>query len=599
MRRSALLALTTALLSGTSALACSQIAGCGLVPMIGAQSTPMNAPGMPNLQPSLPVRTAIKKQTVVTPSLTSSTSAVFSNPFGGVAGNAFEPPVGTIAGSTPMFTGAAARAYIPMMVPSGGLLTASELNGIHNHMYRYHGARSSGSGARPDELRLTVTWDVNPTGITDLDNHVRLPDGYGTYTPTLSPTPQRPDQPFYTATVDKQHIFSTNYNVSFNGGTSNARLSGEVGGGAPIPNIGCVGTTNPRCEQVRITKAPTGIYQQQTHNFDQNLIGNPANSYETRVRSEGRTAIQSVTVDGVNVMANPADGTYRINSSIATSGGRGPLVLVNVRENAVGHVGGVKLLSNLSVKTTGSNNVSASENAASGVSYYLYGLSSIAKHSYKGPLQLISENGKYIQASAIQNEVYPEQIAAVIFQEKYLGIGATIKDMLSFSIDFIKDGKIQNTGSYGIGEMQIGLVANINNIDTSKSGWDRKSFDLAMNDKIAIETLAKSISNNQQTAGMSLTLHAVGQMHNFGPKNYLENIKTEKGRETLKNARIPNRIVGNEESISSSMSANNIGVNSIFTQTINGYDIDPFNPWFDQGKYFLNQFRKSISESPR
>ncbi|ERL55786.1 hypothetical protein [Psychrobacter aquaticus] len=118
-----------------------------------------------------------------------------------------------------------------------------------------------------------------------------------------------------------------------------------------------------------------------------------------------------------------------------------------------------------------------------------------------------------IKKSARKNEVAIMAIASIIFQEKYHGIWATYKNNLSY---VLKD--LDRNSSYGYGEMQLGLAADLLGYSEQKNPkYLRKTFDLiTTNAEVALDLVGKNINIEQTRRGRKLSTFEATVFHNSG-----------------------------------------------------------------------------------
>jgi len=154
----------------------------------------------------------------------------------------------------------------------------------------------------------------------------------------------------------------------------------------------------------------------------------------------------------------------------------------------------------------------------------------------KSALRKIKKHRNEILFAAEVFDIDPNGIASVIFQEKYHGIFADLKDLLSYLGDDLKstllDGekggvndKTPSSRSYGLAEMQLELAAKIWGLDKNKPGTNEKAYDLLQNDKTSIALIAAYIYMNEKNIGQKLTGADAAGAHNIGGERYKQVIE--------------------------------------------------------------------------
>lgn len=148
-----------------------------------------------------------------------------------------------------------------------------------------------------------------------------------------------------------------------------------------------------------------------------------------------------------------------------------------------------------------------------------------------------------LQAAKKHPTVGAINIAAIVYQEKEQGIFADIKNIGSFlKMKISKDWK---KTSFGPGEMQLELAAELTGLDLD----DKKQFDelwsIVNNVPTAIELVARNLEKNQEGLMQSLSPRAAGTAHNRG----LEGYKRNDGASTRISRRISDDVIKNLELI--------------------------------------------------
>jgi RHS repeat-associated protein len=141
--------------------------------------------------------------------------------------------------------------------------------------------------------------------------------------------------------------------------------------------------------------------------------------------------------------------------------------------------------------------------------------------SPKSALKLISQYREDINRTARVFHVDPAGIASVIFQEKYHGIFAELKNVAAFVHDGGVNDNTPSTRSYGLAEMQLGLAAELLAMDINESGTKEKVFNLLSNDRWSIALIGANIAKNEEALGSKLPGIFAGYLHNMGPEGYI------------------------------------------------------------------------------
>lgn len=143
-------------------------------------------------------------------------------------------------------------------------------------------------------------------------------------------------------------------------------------------------------------------------------------------------------------------------------------------------------------------------------------------------LKIIAKNRERIHAIAKLLDVDPMAIASVIFQEKYAGVFADLKNMAAFVIDGGVNDKTSETRSYGLAEMQIGLAAELLGIDLSKPGAKKEVYKALLDDNCSIGLIGLNIKKNEKEMNVKLKGATAGYLHNMGVKGYRDFINGKK-----------------------------------------------------------------------
>lgn len=131
-------------------------------------------------------------------------------------------------------------------------------------------------------------------------------------------------------------------------------------------------------------------------------------------------------------------------------------------------------------------------------------------------LNMVAYYNAAINTSAAKYGVDPLAVGSIIFQEKFFSAAAIAKNYIAYAKD---RGGVKPHRSYGLGEMQLGLAADLLGYLESDPNRLRKTFDLITNDpQVATDLVAKNISLRQLKLGRQLTPREATILHNAGEK---------------------------------------------------------------------------------
>ena len=149
--------------------------------------------------------------------------------------------------------------------------------------------------------------------------------------------------------------------------------------------------------------------------------------------------------------------------------------------------------------------------------------------SPESALKLISKHSDKINHVAKILGVDPVGIASVIFQEKYHGVFADLKNVGAF----IKDGGVNDaspsTRSYGLAEMQLGLAAELLSKDINEPGTKKEMYETLKKDNWSITLIGAYIKRNQNELGHKLEGAAAAGAHNMGASGYKDYVDGKRG----------------------------------------------------------------------
>ena len=150
--------------------------------------------------------------------------------------------------------------------------------------------------------------------------------------------------------------------------------------------------------------------------------------------------------------------------------------------------------------------------------------------SVKSALKLIVKHREQINFAAKVFNIDPVGVASVIFQEKYHGGFATLKNGIALFIDGGVNDKSPETRSYGLAEMQLGLVADIMCKDISKPGVKQEMYELLQDKNWSIALIAAYISRNEKALERRLEGADAAGAHNMGAANYKQVLNGAKNK---------------------------------------------------------------------
>ena len=149
-------------------------------------------------------------------------------------------------------------------------------------------------------------------------------------------------------------------------------------------------------------------------------------------------------------------------------------------------------------------------------------------------LRMVAYLRNEIKKASAKYGVDAQIIASIVFEEKMHGVWAYRKNLLSFYLNL---GEVFPHNSYGFGEMQVGLAAELMEIDKSNPDWLYEVFVVICTDaSIAMELVAKNIIRGAKIRGRKLTLQESTVFYNAGEKALDSWIKGEVPKERLKTA---------------------------------------------------------------
>ncbi|WP_151822465.1 hypothetical protein [Acinetobacter oleivorans] len=149
-------------------------------------------------------------------------------------------------------------------------------------------------------------------------------------------------------------------------------------------------------------------------------------------------------------------------------------------------------------------------------------------------LRMVAYLRNEIKTASAKNGIDPQIVASIVFEEKMHGVWAYRKNLLSFYLNL---GEVYPHNSYGFGEMQVGLAAELMNIDKMNPDWLYETFVVICTDAtVAMDLVAKNVVRGGNILGRKLTLQESTVFYNAGEKALRSWIKGEIPKERLEKA---------------------------------------------------------------
>ncbi len=149
-------------------------------------------------------------------------------------------------------------------------------------------------------------------------------------------------------------------------------------------------------------------------------------------------------------------------------------------------------------------------------------------------LRMVAYLRNEIKTAGIKNGVDPQIIASIVFEEKMHGVWAYRKNLLAFYLNL---GEVYPHNSYGFGEMQVGLAAELMSIDKNNPDWLYETFVVICTDAtVAMDLVAKNVVRGANILGRKLTLQESTVFYNAGEKALTSWIKGEIPKARLEKA---------------------------------------------------------------
>lgn len=149
-------------------------------------------------------------------------------------------------------------------------------------------------------------------------------------------------------------------------------------------------------------------------------------------------------------------------------------------------------------------------------------------------LRMVAYLRNEIKSAGANNGIDPQIVASIVFEEKMHGVWAFRKNLLSFYLNL---GEVYPHNSYGFGEMQLGLAAELMNIDKRNPDWLYETFVVICTDAtVAMDLVAKNVVRGGKILGRKLTLQESTVFYNAGEKALNSWIKGEIPKNRLENA---------------------------------------------------------------
>lgn len=149
-------------------------------------------------------------------------------------------------------------------------------------------------------------------------------------------------------------------------------------------------------------------------------------------------------------------------------------------------------------------------------------------------LRMVAYLRNEIKSAGANNGIDPQIVASIVFEEKMHGVWAFRKNLLSFYLNL---GEVYPHNSYGFGEMQLGLAAELMDIDKRNPDWLYETFVVICTDAtVAMDLVAKNVVRGGKILGRKLTLQESTVFYNAGEKALNSWIKGEIPKKRLENA---------------------------------------------------------------
>lgn len=161
-------------------------------------------------------------------------------------------------------------------------------------------------------------------------------------------------------------------------------------------------------------------------------------------------------------------------------------------------------------------------------------------------LEDVAEHADEIKDAAERHGVDPTGLASIVFQEKYHGVFADLKNALALARDYAQNGGPQPNSSYGLTEVQVGLAADLLGFDLSDSSSIDAAYEAISDPATALDVAAANIARNQEIMGRELKGSEAAFAHNMGPSRYQDYLD---GKPTPPSDRVARRSVDFQGSI--------------------------------------------------
>jgi hypothetical protein len=136
-------------------------------------------------------------------------------------------------------------------------------------------------------------------------------------------------------------------------------------------------------------------------------------------------------------------------------------------------------------------------------------------------LSLVREHRETIHKYAAQHGVNPQAIASIIFQEKFHGYGAAVKNIPA-AIDAIGNfSAVANERSIGLAEMQVLRAGELLDLDISQPEARKRVLAALGNPDSAIDLIARNIADYQTLVGRPLSVEEATIAHNASGKGLM------------------------------------------------------------------------------
>ena len=142
-------------------------------------------------------------------------------------------------------------------------------------------------------------------------------------------------------------------------------------------------------------------------------------------------------------------------------------------------------------------------------------------------LEAIAEYRDEIKQSAEKHGVDPVGIASILFQENYWGIFKDIRNVAPYVWNYDRSQGAPTSGSFGLTEMNIGLVIDLAGIPPDAPDAEKQAYDLLSDPASAIDLAGAYLALNEKEMGQELPGSSAAFAHNMGASRYQDYLSGE------------------------------------------------------------------------